>query len=1117
MKLKRYQKWLLRVPLYAALMVLLLFVFFYFFPVSGVWLNRRLEEALARELGRPVIIREASLFLARGRLVLPEVIVPPPNESGKPLSISGVVLSFSPASLISALPKRVRELCFTCATELPFILRENRLTIDEKYRHIVPLLRQILAAGRRQPKFHISRVRIDLAALNVNFHSVGEAEGEQRRLLRITPLRIVLTSDWEGLRRIAAEGNLRSELDGGFNAIMSLRRDGSPAHIKIRLSHLLLSEKTIPKSGFRIEAADLSLDEELECYPSSIRYRHTLSTGHFSLSIPGVAKSFYEDQIHLTAGGNLEIPARKLNIGRAKLLLADSRLTLAGSIVLKDNYAFSAFMEHRAIPRRVAKSLKRLILPPEVIVELQPNSLNLSMIATGKLTNLKGTQFRGVLQFSNVAVRHQGYPLPLTDLAGQIVFNNRTLAFSHISGKFGGGDVFLDGSLLGDNDVWHPEKLLLSWRAGLNATDVLTMIKQQYDLGNCFISGLLNTKGIVEMHLAKKGEITSATLVRLTGSVELNDTLLKHPALPGEIHNLCARFTIRRNSIKFSKLKGSLPGAAFSADGAVEGKTHFWKSPIITARIATEGDIKNLLEFAPEVFRRRLLSGKLKGNAAMQIKLHGPLLAPHKLSCTGGVTFQDISFYVNQPFIRGRIKGLGGRIHFDPGHILFEKFEGKFAGMNFGAKGKLDTDSLRISLGCDLDIEKMRKALPLYSRDFRGSGTLEVSSEILLAAPNLISEIKNLRFPENLRYSFTGAIRASGASLSYKDMPADITHINGIMTFSDRGIKTRDLKLWCGRTQDCTGECLVKFHSTPPLIKFKLYAPEPFLGEWTGQWGGRNPNAFRNTMQDLTSSSPTIEVDGTVFADKMHFGRLEGKQIYSHFIYNYYAYAPNKFSLEELSANAYGGKIEGSANFIFPTGTFYYGVTGQTQDVEVQPLLTALRGKKENLTGIATSTVTIAGEAKKPDTINGSADFFIKHSHFISNVILMGLGDALHSTLFDDITFTKIKGKITIADGTVHLRDIEFASTIGNMSATGSVDFHEKLDIICFLIFRKRYLLNLPVIKQLTNLLELMGKAALKFHITGHLEDPTVTPVPLSADEIINIFLHFGQLDEIWK
>jgi hypothetical protein len=1081
----------------------LLGILFYFFPVSGKYLDGKLSALLEKDCGRRVDVVGACVYFSRGLITIREITIYSDQENGQPFSMQGITLDFSPVAVLLSQPGKWQNLHISFPMEIPFLIRDSRIVPGDEFNHMIPFLRTILAGAGGKKDEGIRKVHVNLDAVSLSRSSYSDAKIILHPLIKMEKLSLVFSFQEGLLGVVTSEGIIRSELQGDFRGLLTFHPDGTPDHLMLYFSHIFLSDKSVPAPDFLFDAVNLKITEKMESMDEWLTLFHEISIDSLSMNIQGVNKTFQENRIQFKGATEFRGSNKFLQVSESKLSIDDSDMILEGGITLSGSYPFSLEMEQSPISNQTMNLLRSLLLPTGWDMTFQPQSLELFLEAYGELSHLKDTRILGSLRFAEVALRHREFPLPITGLKGLVTLNRSVINISGVTGRYGDGSISLEAHVSGSGDFSPPEKISLSWTTDLLIQDILMTIGDRIPMPEGSLEGDLVSTGTLELDMIHSDEYTSFSLNSLGGFVEIRNGNLHLDRLPFDIRGIKGRLNIQNNSIESMRLSGSVLDANISIEGKIEGDAFFWEKPMFSGSIEYSGDMEPLIQAAPDSLENILRNLEAKGTVDVKTRVTLPVLEPSRGSFSGRIRLSDGSFVPDHPSIQGHFKKMSADVRFVDRAIFFDRVTGEFSEMPFNVQGTLVQDRLQFGLESLVDLAVLREAIPPLSEDFRASGTVELNCSASLPPPLLKSLLTNSPLPDKSGLQISGTIRARDASFAYEDMPADLTHLNGLIIFSEKGLKYDQMKCWCGESPDCAIDGEVVFEQRPLLVRFQVQVPELFFTEWTGSWSSKDPSSsFFSTMKDLTSSSPTLEVDGAILANKIHFNRLEGDAFQAHFIYNFFPNAPNKFSFDNVNVKVYGGQARASGNMLFPTGTFYYGVEGETENMDLNPMLSALRGEEDNFTGFLTSTVTLAGESGKPASIRSKIKFDVKQSRFISNVILTGLGKALHSSLLDDITFSRIRGTVEILDDAARFQDVTFTSPLVNLNASGSVDLHENVDIICYLAFDRKNIFSLPVFKQIAGILEYMGKAFLKFHITGTLQNPQVKTIPLSADEL---------------
>jgi len=1098
--LRRYKKWLLRFVFYVIFGMAILGVLFYLFPLSGKRLNDYFSSMLSASMDAKVEAKGVRLYLSRGLATINKIAIAPPDEEHQEILLRNIKITFPPKKIRSLDAGAIREIRLNCPMHIPLIWSNGRLDIDKRFDHLLGILSKLSAVKSDKRPSSIPRIGVTLDAIPLYTASKkGKISG--RPILSLRPIQLWFYDEPGMNTRMTMKGTIRTEVVGEMEGFMVFSPDKKPQRFVALFSHILMGNYTFPMKGIQMDVKNLRIESDTAISNRYLIFDSILDTDAVSLRLPGIAGAFREPSLRVETHGILDFVLGRLKLDPASIVIGDSFLNIRSETALHQDMPFNLTLEQTPISRLILERIKGLFLPPRMDMAIQRESLSLVLNAEGSLKNLQEIKIEGRVPFKNIAIRHQDFPLPLTELSGVFQINNTNASFTDVRGKFGDGKFQVSGKISGAPDISQPKSAELSWGADLSVGDIDLMLGHAGLPEELEISGWINTTGTLEMALPQNG--VPASCKTFHALAEIRDCSFIHPILPEPLFISTGKMDMRPQLMELREVQGRLANASFKIDGLLTGEPRFWTQPNASLAIEGKGDIETVIPFLPDRLRLAVLEGALKGRARGSLNLKGPLLNPFEMIPSGEIALDDFSFNPGLSPKPIRLEEGAAVFQFAPGYLNLETLKAKYADMPFQLNGKMAGGKYTARLDGFFDLGKLLDVFPALKEDFSASGTIELGLEATFASANLRKAFYQMIQPDETRYGFRGEIQARGAGFAYVDMPAALKNINGTILFTKHGLSFDNIKLDCGQSLNGIGSGKIDFNSAPPVVDFNVRLPKFFLEEWTLGWVSTKHNRRFITMQDIDFTSPTIEVRGDIMSDELVYQRLEGTDFHGKFLYNFFPHAPNKFIFEKASVNAYGGSLSGTGSLLFPTGPFTYGVKGEVKDLSLQPAITALRNEDEKFTGILTGTASLAGVARNPDTIRGEAEFDVRESRLIGNMIMEGLGKALNSTMFNDISFTRIQGEMEIRDGGAHFKDVHFTSPLMNLNASGSVDFNEQTDIICYLIFSRNTFMSFPILRQIRDVLETLGKYIFKYHITGTLKKPHIQAVPLSGDELI--------------
>ena len=1105
MRLKRYQKWLIRVLLYGLLIILLLLAFLYFFPLTGSKMDRRVSLRLKRETGRDFVVHGARLFLARGTLWIDDIEIFSKASDEPPLHLTDVTVRLDPVALLRKDPAAIREISFSCLEPLQLAFDGAGFKPLGSSRILVEAISPGDTSLSNKGPLPLLRINLKEIVLKRIPQKVNTSPTV---VTRLTNTAVTLISGVPGVYRVSLDGTLESEIRGRIRAQVIVPELHHKYSFHAALSHALISDATLPMAGSTLELRGVNLEGVCSVEHEGIFTSGSLTASLVSLNLQDHPKPFSETGLGMYFQGHLNPQADNFTLDKCRIDLEDSRIWISGLAGLNGDMPFALNLHQNPVSRRALDRLKNRLLPPGVHLEIQPDSLVFDLNMEGALKSSEPPDFHGILDFKEVVLRHEDFPLPVTGLEGRLEVDNTRIMFPKISGRMGDGFISINGRVRSDQRLDEPETVRIGWDTRFSAADLLLVARRLLPLRDVSLSGRVESSGEADLVFPSTEGFTRPSLGRLAGSIRVHETVLCHPALPGPISALEGSLELTGNEITFSGIRGRLESADFATSGSLSGTGLFWIQPELDGTASLGGGLPALCRLAAPTLPTTVTAYIPDGLFGLNMRYHIPLYDLSAIRLEGEVSLDGGFLQPPETLLLSPVEDLNVRVSFDPEHVLIHNVSCSLAGMDFRAAGELDDEKLRLKITGRPDIEMTRRVIPMLRDEVRGTGTLELSMECVLASSQLRAAILSGTIPPDLSPAITGMLRFRGASFAYKEMPSDLYDIQGIVTFDQKGLRWNDLNLRCASSPDCISKGSVDFSAFPVVrIMFFVASPDFTVDDWRGQWGRDSPSTAAPRPEERDPNIYTLDIDARIVADKIRFEGLHGRNAEIGITYRYYPFNHNRLTYEVVNCALYDGKADASGTFTFPEDeSFIYTVTGSFENVDIQPLLTALRGRQENFSGTAEGRADLMGISGFPETITGSAEVNIRDSRILRNMILQRLGRSVNSRILDDITFPRITSSISFSDGAAHLENTHLISPVISLEASGKVDFSENLDILCYMAFSQGRLSSLPVVRQLAWVLKYMGRLFVKYRITGSLKDPVITTVPFHADEIARFF-----------
>jgi hypothetical protein len=671
----------------------------------------------------------------------------------------------------------------------------------------------------------------------------------------------------------------------------------------------------------------------------------------------------------------------------------------------------------------------------------------------------------GVLELGEVTLAHPWLPAPIERLRGTLRFKNDRLEFADIRGELGQGEIALTGELVGKQLFWKPDRLDVNWEALLRAEDILRAARahQLRPLRQTDVTGNIQGSGTLRK-LFSLPSFPPTQDIFTSGTVKLVDIEVDHPSLPFPVKNLHGQINIENDHISFSALEGRMGESTLLASGSIVGNELFWINPQLDTRIISATRADTLLALAKRLTVGQQVRARITGNAIVDARLRAPLTTLSPLSVRAKADFKECYVDLDRPAVHAPLKTIEGAAETLGSTVMLSDVRGMVGDVPFSLDGWVTPEGARLNLNTEIVLDSLKSLLPTVFDKFRVGGSATMAAEIDIAT--------NPNKPPKSRIS--AEIQTHDVTFAYKDMPVDVTHINGTLSFGGNELRILNARCWCGRSKDSTVNGTVFFAPGQTIVDFHVRNPVLYLDEWTQNWPEKKYEIADGSTETLSDALTTAQVLGSIESEKVRYGYLEGNKFQGSFDYRFYPRAPNMFYFGNVQASAYQGKVAGSGSILFPQADDnIYEAKEEVSQIDLRQLLEAFHEKKQTTVGRLSGTIGLVGQGKDINTMCGNGRFTVKDSRFIDNMIFSALGRVLRSPIFNDISFTQVEGDFALKDGAVHFTELDFRNPMLQMQARGKVGFDRNLDLDLYLAFLSAYLgRNIPLFKYITAIIE---------------------------------------------
>ncbi len=1093
MTLRRYQKNLIRLGVVVLLALLLVVLVAMFYPVSSRWLGRKITQQIEQLTGLDVTFSEAVFFLAQQRCVIKELVLHSRDtDRHEVLTARKVDILFSLPSILFRQEKILQSVEIQHPSAFPLILAERNIRLGDDLDFLSWLLEP---ADREMGKPHFMLNHFGVRNASVLLKSSLHSSRKPQVLADNMTMRFVLMPS--GSRVMTLNGSIPLLNKAQMRVSYTIAPHEPQASFVLELTKAAAAIPLSNTSHLAMASEHLTINGILNQEKT-----HTKISAFGKIRKPlvalGAEKPLYSDEhLDFSFRAAYDASAAELMLEKSHLLSHGLEVYTSGSLTLASPFPFSISTRAERVPTSLLEYFETLFPYLDSMIDVSDARLRVGASLQGQLEDDKLPAFRGRVDLLGVHAWYPGIEEPLRQLQGTLEFENSRLAFTHMRGKIGQGDIEFNSELTGKRIFWEPDMLEIAWHASLRAEDIFSAVAAQQlgPITQAAVMGEISGRGRLRKIFSPSPFPPSASITA-SGVLELTNVTVNHPSLPAPIQQLHGRMNIQNDRIRFSNLEGRIGESTVLASGLLLGKESFWIDSQLDARVVMTTTASTLLTLLKQFIPGRQVHAAVSGKAIVDARIKAPLYTLNPLSIHAKAEFKECYVELEKPIVRAWLKTLEGAVEVRDGAVMLTYISGQVGDVPFSLSGSVKPEAARLILSSEAELDNIKSLLPTVLDKFRVGGSAVLSAEIDVSA----------KPSQPINYRLSGEILTHDVTFAYIDMPVDVTHINGTFSFHQNELRILNVRCWGGRSKDCAVNGVIRFAPKQTVIDFHVRSPLIYLDEWMRNWPKHKDIISGEALQMVSETSPTMQIFGSIDAGKARFGLLQGDKFHGSFDYKYFPFGPNTFYYDNIQMSAYQGNLTGSGSILFPKGDNIYEAKVEARQINVNQLLEALREKKQSIVGRLSGTMSLVGEGKDVNKIRGSGKFTVQDSRFIDNVIFKALGGVLRSPMFNDISFTQVIGDFTLKNGAVHFAKFDLRNPMLQMQATGKIGFNKQVDLDLHLAFLSAYLgWNIPIVKNIMAIIEKFGSKLLKFRIVGTLDEPRVIAVPLSIDEINKI------------
>ncbi|WP_316742194.1 AsmA-like C-terminal region-containing protein [Pedobacter antarcticus] len=303
----------------------------------------------------------------------------------------------------------------------------------------------------------------------------------------------------------------------------------------------------------------------------------------------------------------------------------------------------------------------------------------------------------------------------------------------------------------------------------------------------------------------------------------------------------------------------------------------------------------------------------------------------------------------------------------------------------------------------------------------------------------------------------TGLVSVKNADLSYVPRNVNFKNTSITLDFKGNDLFIRDIRLQSGKSiinmDGSIANFMNLYYNDPEkiLLKWKMYSPQIYLGEFMGFLGsrkGRKPVAKSKKTSNFTDQMNEMLEKGKaeieMKVDQVHYGKFTGTGMNANIFLS-----ETGLELKDVTMKHGGGAIRLNGGLIQQGNGNKFKLNSVVNNVNIRTFFYAFNnfGLKsptyKNLKGNFFTKVNLSGNISNqgkiiPGSMNGAIEFDLKRGALLNYDAVKSVGKfAFPFRDLDNITFDNLHGDFLVRGNLVTIKPMQINSSILNVDLEG--------------------------------------------------------------------------------
>jgi len=826
--------------------------------------------------------------------------------------------------------------------------------------------------------------------------------------------------------------------------------------------------------------------------------------------------------------------SRHITFDSAQLTSRDGDLTAKGRVELFAPYRYAVNVDALRLRDRALELIEQFLVKEEFLARPIGGSVELAGTVNGRFEQISPDEINLDFTLGEIAMTLSEIPEPITQVQLQGSFRNHEFLLTRGQARMQNIPVEFTGAIRGKLIEGQMDHAEIFWKTAGELKDISEIVRRSAKgpASDFSYKGDIEGAGEIRFDNPEMGDWkTMVAKADIKGSLTFNNAELSHAELKEPIRDLKGHFSYDRSSARLQNITGRIDTVPFMIDGTISGSDHFWDDPQAAVTLETTLNLADRDKYFGWLDQEHPKDWpNLSGAADISASINGPLEKWRELDFKGNAMLESVTVPLDTRLTSGTLEASRVELAFSPREIRLLRAESRWQGINISAKGELGLNEGKFDLTADGPMTGFKAAIAKPLSRFIVDGQASATHALVLkrkdSETRRISSFVDLIPDKDSKAAAAhqdqpplskviaaqweadgdGQIILTDVEFTYDLMPTRLMNANGKFLYNyERIWNDGQIALKVGEKSTGTMadlEVIYPTETTPTKLTGKVSGGHLDIDQWVTGW----KKITRTSPPPPPEERVKLLIDVAVATDSVSYRGLHGTDLTGGFVLTDFSGKRHILEVKNALANMGEGHVHVGVRWEhFATNDIEeYDIKVEKFDVaSLLRAFTSLKSQGGIASGLITGNMKMSQVGKGKNPFNGSGEFMVQDSRFVSNAVLGGLGKILSiEEIFNDVSFSRIQGAFDLRESVIVVEgknEVLFENPALlhplDLRLQGSLNPKGDLDINVNLRFLPR-VGNIPVIGKVWDIVNGLTGNIFRYNVGGTIDEPQISVLP---------------------